>query len=558
MAAAAALALLALLALLARAAAAGAPAAAPFGLRLTFGDAPRELTLTWSTGAPVAAPPCVELVQLAPGDGSALRCGASRPFVEPREAAPRQWVHSASLGALPPGSRWRYRAGAASGAWSRWHSLAAPPSANDTAAPARLLLVGDLGVTNARTRPFLIEDAESGAFHAVHHVGDLAYDLADARGRRARQFLAAMAPVSAALPFQASPGNHEAGAAAGGNFSHARALWRMPRHAEFENLYYSYDVGPLLHVVSLNSEAFFWPALLDPAGAARMLHWLEADLAAAAAARAAGAGTSWIVVISHRPFYCSYGLEAEEAAGGGLEEGGTAASAAGAAAGPRRCAWENEAARRGARSVCPRDNPRACRPAPGAPARPAPALEALLAARGVDLVVAGHTHSYMRTFPILDYRIAGQPARDRREGGAAPDSNPSSPGFAPDVFLDPQAPVHVITGAGGNREMRGAGAGAPPARGRCATAAAPWCAFAAGPARGGGAHDFSYSQLAALNATHLRWRQVAAEGGGRRLIDEFWLARSAPPWLLSRGAAAPPTPSSRAHVLSTKFSIVPF
>jgi hypothetical protein len=34
-----------------------------------------------------------------------------------------------------------------------------------------------------------------------------------------------------------SLGNHEAGAAVGGNFSHARALSRMPRHAEFENLY---------------------------------------------------------------------------------------------------------------------------------------------------------------------------------------------------------------------------------------------------------------------------------------------------------------------------------
>lgn len=43
---------------------------------------------------------------------------------------------------------------------------------------AQLLLVGDMGLYNSRAWPALAADAASGAYDALLHVGDLAYDLA--------------------------------------------------------------------------------------------------------------------------------------------------------------------------------------------------------------------------------------------------------------------------------------------------------------------------------------------------------------------------------------------
>lgn len=66
------------------------------------------------------------------------------------------------------------------------------------------------------------------------------------------------------------------------------------------DLYFSFDYGPI-HFAMMNTEANNdMPALFSPGTA--QYTWLQQDLAKANANRA---NVPWVVVTSHRPFYCS-------------------------------------------------------------------------------------------------------------------------------------------------------------------------------------------------------------------------------------------------------------
>jgi len=58
-------------------------------------------------------------------------------------------------------------------------------------------------------------------------------------------------------------------------------------------------------------------------------------------------------------------------------------------------------------------------------------LEELFNDQNVDIEIWGHVHNYGRTFPLFNYTYEEQPL---------------------DIYTDPKFPVHVITGAAGNRE----------------------------------------------------------------------------------------------------------
>jgi len=343
-----------------------------------------------------------------------------------------------------------------------------------------MVVFGDLGVAHSLTLPAIEADVATGAYAAAIHVGDIAYDLPQLRGGRAVQFLKLVEPVSSAVPYMVSPGNHEAAA----NFSMYKALFSMPGYGPSapasENLHYSYDVGSV-HVVSFNTEVFFWPEDWDESHMQRMYDWMAADLAAAAAEKAAGGAVKWIVVVGHRPHYCA---AAEQGSG--------------------RCGWEQEASRLGIASTCPHNNPHACRSVAGqgnSKVRQWP-IEQLLSRYGVDLVVFGHIHCYERYNAVYNYTVVDTPG----------------PG---NVFVNPRAPVHVTVGGAGNVEMR-IGPGAPP-QGRCASNA-PWCAFqsGSGPSAQQG-YDFSYGRVS-WNVTSMHWQQVSVTFG--RVIDEWWIKRS--------------------------------
>ncbi|KAK3589338.1 hypothetical protein CHS0354_026996 [Potamilus streckersoni] len=113
-------------------------------------------------------------------------------------------------------------------------------------------------------------------------------------------------------------------------------------------------------------------------------------------------------------------------------------------------------------------------------------LERLFHAQGVDLIIEAHEHSYERLWPLYDEKVYAT------------------------SYDNPQACVHVISGAAGNLE------GVDWMRRRPEA----WSAF-----RDDKTSQYSYGRLTIQNHTHLSFEQVSAQDNS--LIDKFWLVQNA-------------------------------
>jgi len=224
------------------------------------------------------------------------------------------------------------------------------------------------------------EEEEGNAPHVFLHVGDLAY--AGGRGYVWEQFMTNLEEVATRVPYMVSLGNHEydistdspqdpSGVHSGfrpswGNYGDDSngecglpvfARFHMPDNG-FGPLWYSLNAGPI-HISMLSSEHNFTK------GSPQFL-WLKNDLSLVNRA-----ATPFVVVTSHRPMYASQNTTGHLPTNYDV-------------------------------SLHIRDE-----------------LEDLLHDFGVDLVLAGHYHSYERTCPVFRAKC------------------------------DPTGPTHVIVGTGG-------------------------------------------------------------------------------------------------------------
>lgn len=161
------------------------------------------------------------------------------------------------------------------------------------------------------------------------------------------------------------------------------------------------------------------------------------------------------------------------------------------------CDGEHEASRQGLMATCSLLDGHVCTKKRGTPTNLS--VEALLYKHGVDVAIFGHIHIYSRSWPVFNERVMAS-------GGL-------------EAYSDPQATVHMVTGAGGNREMKTGSRMPPHGPGGVYTA------FQSGyaPADGQSA-DYSYSRITVHNATTLEWEQVSGTFGG--VIDHFAITRS--------------------------------
>eukprot|EP01104_Vermistella_antarctica_P011669 TRINITY_DN3285_c0_g1_i3.p1 TRINITY_DN3285_c0_g1~~TRINITY_DN3285_c0_g1_i3.p1 ORF type:complete len:278 (-),score=33.14 TRINITY_DN3285_c0_g1_i3:37-870(-) len=263
-------------------------------------------------------------------------------------------------------------------------------------------------------------------------------------------------PISSSVTVQVCPGNHEEDTLA--TFHNYRHRFRMPGWQSSENMYYSYDVG-LAHIVSFSSEHYYTlpEEILDLAIAEQYL-WLEQDLQAANANRA---NVPWIILMGHRPMYCSD-------------------------INKRRRARDLETF-----TDCTSDTARLREGLPVLPyvgLPPKYGMEPLLWEYGVDLYLSGHEHSYERLFPVYDSTVMN---------GTTVQNEP---------YTDPGAPVHVITGSAGCKEMLEDFAGP----------AGPWSAVRS--------TTFGFGQMKIFNSSHLLWEQILDLDGS--VLDDFMLVKN--------------------------------
>jgi len=258
----------------------------------------------------------------------------------------------------------------------------------ETEKPASLLVVADLGVgvSGQATIRSVIKQARSRHYDALLHLGDIAYELDSLQPGVSRAFFGEMEGAASILPYMVLPGNHESYR----NFEQYKAQFRMPRNwaNEGNSLFYSFNLGPG-HFIALSTEEFLLGPELDRL---KQLEWLKKDLSEACSHRDA---VPWIVVLAHRPFYCSVDFSFPP--------------------GSPDTPHSNE--------YCGRDA-----------LKLRSEVEDLLYGAGVDLVLTGHVHNYQRMQPL--YRNVSQ----ARESDGR------------NKHINPTAPVYILTGTGGSNK----------------------------------------------------------------------------------------------------------
>lgn len=103
-------------------------------------------------------------------------------------------------------------------------------------------------------------------------------------------------PIAAYLPYMTSVGNHEEKY----NFSHYKARFSMPGNEN--GLMYSFNLGPA-HIISISTE-FYYFINYGFKQIALQYDWLTRDLEEANAPENRTV-RPWIIIMGHRPMYCS-------------------------------------------------------------------------------------------------------------------------------------------------------------------------------------------------------------------------------------------------------------
>ena len=144
--------------------------------------------------------------------------------------------------------------------------------------------------------PILKEIAKQHTYDFITFMGDQAYDLADMDGLKGDEYMNFAQSLYARLPLLTTPGNHEGAY----NFSHYINRFNLLPYQESKSpspLMYSFDYKSL-HLVSISTEPFFEEDEGSAVEQVRtLMNWMDQDLK--------NHQGKWVVVIGHRPLYCS-------------------------------------------------------------------------------------------------------------------------------------------------------------------------------------------------------------------------------------------------------------
>jgi uncharacterized protein (TIGR03437 family) len=221
-------------------------------------------------------------------DGSTKTVAAvMKPYMPTQTAMSSEFYqYQADVTGLQPGTTYSYRVSL------NGQAVASDPTqfsfTTPTTGKCSFLSFGDSGADSPQQLALIQRMIAEPGIGKVIHVGDLAYSTGT-YGQFETNYFKPNAPLMSRLPFFATPGNHEyiTDNAAPFLASHVAAVCGVP--SQDTGRYYSFDWADA-HFVSLDSNL-----LPDPDSSARMLAWLDADLAAT--------GKYWKIVFLHHPPY---------------------------------------------------------------------------------------------------------------------------------------------------------------------------------------------------------------------------------------------------------------
>ncbi|XP_077997692.1 acid phosphatase type 7-like [Glandiceps talaboti] len=263
----------------------------PEQIHLSYTGDPTEMIVTWSTMTLVNQ----SVVEYGITTFNMAVNGTTTKFVDGGKANHTQWVHRVKITGLTPNQRYIYHCGSDYG-WSAVYYFTAMKDGTDWS--PRFAIFGDMGNVNAQSVPALQEETQKGHFDAILHVGDFAYDFDSDDGQTGDEFMRQVEPIAAYLPYMVCVGNHESAY----NFSHYKNRFTMPNYDENQNVWFSWNIGPA-HIISISTEIYFYVNY----GIEQMFNqwnWLKKDLEEATKPENR-AKHPWIIVMGHRPMYCS-------------------------------------------------------------------------------------------------------------------------------------------------------------------------------------------------------------------------------------------------------------
>ncbi|XP_067099951.1 acid phosphatase type 7 isoform X1 [Osmerus mordax] len=217
---------------------------------------------------------------------------------------------------------------------------------------------------------------------------------------------------------------------------------RFSMPGQTESLWYSWNIGPA-HIISLSTEVYFYLSYGQEL-IFRQYAWLKMDLEEANKPENRAA-RPWIITMGHRPMYCSDDDQDD-------------------------CTKFDSFVRQGRKDISP----------------PAPGLEDLFYLHGVDVELWAHEHTYERLWPVYGDKVLN--------------------GSSDQPYVNPKAPVHIITGSAGCREKHDQFNPNPK----------DWSALRS--------TDYGYTRMQVVNNTHLYLEQVSDDQHGQ-VIDSIWVVK---------------------------------
>lgn len=199
-----------------------------------------------------------------------------------------------------PGTRIFYRCGVSGGDWSATYNFTiqsenvTSTNETDVADQPWIGVVCDMGMDHSEhTIASISEQVQASAVQMVVHGGDISYanDYKPATSNAYvwQTYFDEVSHFAAYVPYMTSPGNHES------QFSFAAYLnWLPMPNISGSPFYHSFDYMGI-HFTMISTEHNF-------SNGSAQQQWIIEDLKKAAANRK---NVPWIVVVGHRPLYCT-------------------------------------------------------------------------------------------------------------------------------------------------------------------------------------------------------------------------------------------------------------
>jgi predicted MPP superfamily phosphohydrolase len=202
-----------------------------------------------------------------------------------------QFIHKV-LVTLNPSTTYSYEVGCSAG-WSRQFSLRTAKQSG----PNTFVVLADLSTLGAGKATWAVIQSrlDTLTVDAIIHVGDIAYDLFDDDNRLGDNYMNTLEPVVSRVPYMVVAGNHEEP----DDYQSYDSRFTMPGN----NFYHTYTIG-LVRFVGINTESIlFQDNMTQPT-----LDFLETTLNRTEEDKVM---YPWLVVLGHRPLYCSQAYNAD-------------------------------------------------------------------------------------------------------------------------------------------------------------------------------------------------------------------------------------------------------